>query len=83
MVVNVSAYTNNSTSIGLIYGGGTGEITDGFLSNGWKDQIPTSNMVDLKGRPTDLGVEVDITMIINSEDSITDAIIERAILELQ
>lgn len=73
----------NTTTIGIIYGGGTGEISDGFLSNGWKYQISTSNLVDLKGRPTDPGIEADIPMVINPEDSIKDAIIERAILELQ
>jgi len=71
------------TTIGQTFGGGTGEIIDGFLSNGWRYTMSTSNLLDSEGRPTDNGIEADIPMIINPADSTTDAIIERAILELQ
>ena len=71
------------TTIGQTFGGGTGEIIDGFLSNGWRYTMSTSNLVDSEGRPTDNGIEADIPMIINPTDSTKDAIIERAILELQ
>lgn len=74
---------DNVTTIGQIFGGGTGEIIDGFLSNGWRYNLSTSNMVDTQGRPTDNGIDADIPMIINPADTITDAIIERAIMELQ
>jgi hypothetical protein len=73
----------NVTTIGQVYGGGTGEIVDGFLANGWKWTISSANFLDLQGRPTDPGIEADIPMIINPSDTATDAIIERAILELQ
>jgi len=74
---------DNVTTIGQIFGGGTGEIVDGFLSNGWRYNISTSNLVDAEGRATDNGIEADIPMIINPADSTMDVIIERAILELQ
>jgi hypothetical protein len=73
----------NVTRIGQKYGGGTGEIVDGFLANGWKWTISTSNFVDLQGRATDPGIEADIPMVINPADTATDALIERAIIELQ
>ena len=59
----------NVTTIGQIYGGGTGEIVDGFLANGWKWTLSTSNFVDLQGRPTDPGIEADIPMVINPADT--------------
>jgi hypothetical protein len=71
------------TTLGQITGGGTGEIIDGYLSNGWKYQLSTSNLVDARGRPTDNGIEPDIPVVWNPEDTATDAIIERAILEIQ
>jgi hypothetical protein len=74
---------DNVTTIGQIFGGGTGEVVDGFLSNGWRYNISTSNLVDSEGRATDNGIEADIPMIINPADSTIDVIIERAILELQ
>ena len=74
---------DNTTTIGQIFGGGTGEIIDGFLSNGWRYNLSTSNFIDNQGRPTDNGIDADIPMIINPADTATDAIIERAILELQ
>ena len=71
------------TTLGISFGGGTGDIMDGFLANGWKWKISTSNFENKEGIPTDPGLEVDIPMLINPEDTITDAMIERAILELQ
>ena len=71
------------TTIGQIFGGGTGEIVDGFLSNGWNYSLSSSNVVDSEGRPTDNGIEADIPMVINPADSTIDVIIERAIFELR
>jgi len=71
------------TTMGQITGGGTGEIIDGYLANGWKYQLSTSNLVDSQGRPTDNGIAPDIPVVWNPEDTATDAIIERAILEIQ
>ncbi len=73
----------NTTTMGIRFGGGTGEIMDGILANGWHWTLSTSNLVDTEGRPTDPGIEPDIPMLLNPEDTNTDAIIERAILELQ
>ena len=73
----------NTTSIGVRFGGGTGDIMDGILANGWHWVLSTSNLVDTQGRPTDPGIEADIPMSINPADTITDALIERAIIELK
>jgi len=74
---------DNATTMGQKFGGGTGEIMDGFLANGWQWTLSTSNFVDLNGMPTDLGIDPDIYQIINPSDTIIDAVIERAIVELQ
>ena len=71
------------TTLGQIFGGGTGEIIDGYLSNGWKYNLSTSNLVDKFGRPTDNGVEPDIPLLFTPADTINDPLIDRAILELQ
>ena len=71
------------TTMGQISGGGTGEIIEGYLANGWKYALSTSNLVDAQGRPTDNGMEPDIPVVYNPEDTVSDAIIERAILEIQ
>lgn len=73
----------NATSIGMPYGGGTGEIMDGVLSNGWIWTLSTSNFVDSEGRPTDPGLDPDIFLLNDRQDTTQDDIIERAILELQ
>jgi hypothetical protein len=52
-------------------------------NKGWEDIISSSKLVDKFGPHTDNSIEVDIPMLINPEDSISDALIERAILELQ
>lgn len=74
---------HNVTTLGVKFGGGTGEIIDGFLSNGWKYNLSTSNLVDTEGRPTDNGIEADIPMVINPADTVIDVIIEKAIVELK
>jgi C-terminal processing protease CtpA/Prc len=71
------------TTIGQTSGGGTGEIIEGYLANGWKYTLSTSNLMDARGNPTDNGMEPDIPVVYNPEDTATDAIIERAILEIQ
>jgi len=74
----------NVISIGQRSGGGTGQIIDGFLSNGWKYVLSTSNLVNDKGLPTDNGYDPDIVMKIDfAKDTIQDPLIERAIKELQ
>ena len=71
------------TTMGQTTGGGTGEIIEGYLANGWKYVLSTSNLVDSEGRPTDNGMEPDIPVVFNPSDTASDAIIERAILEIQ
>ncbi len=71
------------TTVGQTTGGGTGEIIEGYLANGWKYTLSTSNLVDGQGRPTDNGMEPDIPVVYNPEDTASDAIIERAIMEIQ
>ncbi|MGW8317206.1 MAG: S41 family peptidase [Bacteroidales bacterium] len=71
------------TTLGQITGGGTGEIIEGYLANGWQYTLSTSNLVDAQGNPTDNGREPDIPVVYNPEDTASDAIIERAILEIQ
>jgi len=73
----------NVKTLGQIFGGGTGDIIDGFLANGWKYTISTSNLVNASGKPTDNGIEPDIQQLINPADTDKDALIDRAILELQ
>ncbi|SFT35441.1 Peptidase family S41 [Lishizhenia tianjinensis] len=74
---------DNVTTIGQKFGGGTGEIIDGFLSNGWKYNLSTSNLEDAQGNPTDNGIEADIPMVLDETDTDSDALIEQAIVELQ
>lgn len=71
------------TTLGQISGGGTGEIIEGYLANGWKYTLSTSNLVDASGHPTDNGSEPDIPVAYNPEDTASDAIIERAIMEIR
>jgi len=71
------------TTVGQITGGGTGEIMEGYLANGWNYTLSTSNLVDSQGNSTDNGMEPDVPVVYNPEDTATDAIIERAILEIR
>ena len=74
---------DNVTTMGTTTGGGTGEIIEGFLSNGWEYILSTSNLLDINGNPTDNGTPPDIEVATNPDDTDRDAVIERAILELQ
>jgi hypothetical protein len=69
-------------TVGQIYGGGTGEIIYGYLSNGWEWVLSTSNLLNHEGIPTDNGIPVDIPQLYDETDSLSDAVIERAINEL-
>lgn len=80
--IAMSAF-NNVTTMGQISGGGTGEIMDGFLANGWHWTISTSNLVDLQGNPSDSGLEPKVLQLINPTDTDKDAVIEQALLKLQ
>lgn len=74
---------NNVVTIGQIFGGGSGDIMDGYLTNGWHYIISTSNLINNDGNPTDNGIEPDIPVLLNPQDTANDAIIDRAILELK
>lgn len=76
------SYLDHVTTVGQRFGGGTGEIIDGILSNGWSYQLSSSNLVDWKGRPTDDGIDADIPMVLDTLDNARDEVIERAILEI-
>lgn len=73
----------NVTFIGGKTGGGSGSTADGFLANGWKWGLSTSEFIDWEGRRLDNGFEPDINVLLDESDMTKDEIIERAILELQ
>jgi hypothetical protein len=68
--------------LGQITGGGTGDIIYGYLSNGWKYSLSTSNFVDHNGNPTDNGIEPAIPLAFNLTDTV-DTYIAGAIKELE
>ena len=72
----------NVTTLGQPCGGGTGQIIEGILANGWEYVVSTSNLVDIQGRPTDNGIDPDIFVEFNPSDTIQDAVVERAIMEI-
>lgn len=76
------SYNDHVQTVGQSFGGGTGEIVEGLLANGWEYIISTSNLVDWKGRPTDDGYEPDIPVLLDLQDTLKDEFIERAILEI-
>lgn len=80
------AYLNpleHVTFIGDTTGGGTGSVADGFLANGWKWQLSTSEFIDWNGGRFDNGFAPDIQVDIDPSSSTDDAIIDRAIFELK
>jgi len=74
---------SNVTFVGAKTGGGSGSTADGFLANGWKWGLSTSEFIDWKGRRLDNGFEPDINVFLDENDITKDEIIEKAILELQ
>lgn len=71
------------TTLGVTDGGGTGEIMDGYLANGWLWKMSTSNLIGLDGKPTDNGGEPDIHVEIDEDlASERDTVIERAWQEI-
>ena len=73
----------NVTFVGGKTGGGSGSTADGFLANGWRWQLSTSEFIDWEGRRLDNGFDPDIEVHLDENDRTKDEIIERAILELQ
>jgi hypothetical protein len=73
----------NITTIGQRSGGGSGSVADGFLANGWKWSLSTSEFIDHLGNHLDNGIDPDISVSLDTSDTTQDEILERAILELQ
>ncbi len=73
----------NITFIGQRTGGGSGSVADGFLANGWKWSLSTSEFIDHLGNHLDDGIDPDIPVELDLDDTSKDELIERAILELQ
>ena len=70
-------------TMGQRSGGGSGSVADGYLANGWYWSLSTSEFIDAKGRHLDDGVEPDIAVVLDLNDTSKDEVIEAAILELQ
>ena len=69
--------------IGSRTGGGSGSVADGFLSNGWKYSLSTSEFIDHEGRHLDDGFDPDIKVQLDETDTSKDELIERAIAEIK
>ncbi|WP_148639206.1 S41 family peptidase [Aquimarina longa] len=70
-------------TVGQKTGGGSGSVIDGYLANGWYWSLSVSEFIDAQGRHLDDGVDPDIPVKLNLEDTTKDEVIERAIIELQ
>lgn len=70
-------------TLGQKTGGGTGSVSDGYLSNGWHWSLSISNFVDFNGRDDlDGGVDPDISISLKKSTS-EDSLIEAAINKLK
>ncbi len=74
---------SNVTFIGQRTGGGSGSVADGYLANGWKWSLSTSEFIDHLDNHLDDGFNPDIAVALDTLDKSQDEVIERAILELQ
>ncbi|MBT3207975.1 MAG: S41 family peptidase [Bacteroidetes bacterium] len=74
---------DNVTFVGQRTGGGSGSTADGFLANGWRWQLSTSEFIDHLGNHLDDGFDPDIPVTLDTLITTQDEVIERAILELQ
>ncbi len=70
------------TTMGQVSGGGTGEIIEGYLANGWRWVLSSSNLLDEDGQPTDNGVEPQIPVAFDETATAEDSVMEAAIGEL-
>ncbi len=70
-------------TMGQRTGGGSGSVADGFLANGWYWALSTSEFIDAKGRHLDDGVDPDIPVALDLNDTTKDEVVEAAILDLQ
>ncbi len=63
-------------------GGGSGSVADGFLANGWKWSLSTSEFIDHLGRHLDNGFEPHFPILLDTTNNI-DEVMEKAILDLK
>ncbi len=71
------------TFMGQRTGGGSGSVADGFLANGWKWSLSTSEFIDHEGRHLDDGIDPDITVALDTLDTMHDEVLDAAIEYLQ
>ncbi len=71
------------TIIGQRTGGGSGSVGDGYLANGWKWSLSTSEFIDYQNNNLDDGFDPDIPVLLDLQTTDKDEVIERAIMELQ
>jgi len=74
---------DNITFIGQRTGGGSGSVADGYLANGWKWSLSTSEFIDHNNKHLDDGFDPDIKVALDTIDKTKDEVIERALIELQ
>ena len=74
---------DNVTFIGQRTGGGSGSVADGYLANGWKWSLSTSEFIDHLGNHLDDGFDPDIFVVTDTLVTTQDEVVERALLELQ
>lgn len=70
-------------TVGQRTGGGSGSVADGYLANGWYWSLSTSEFIDAKGQHLDDGVDPDIPVALDLNDTAKDEVLEAAIAELQ
>lgn len=74
---------DNVFTVGQKTGGGSGNVADGYLANGWYWSLSTSEFIDTKDRHLDDGIEADYPVELDLNDTTKDEIVERAIVEIQ
>jgi hypothetical protein len=70
------------TTMGQTVGGGTGNIVDGYLANGWKWVLSTSYVLDQQGRNLNKGWEPEVPVAFE-ESTVRDNVIEAAVAYLR
>lgn len=81
--INRMSTLDNVITVGDTSGGGGGIPLSSELPNGWSLRFSASPMYDIDKRDTEFGIEPDFKQDMNPADEKNDAIIERAIIELE
>ncbi len=71
------------TFMGQRTGGGSGSVASGFLANGWKWGLSTSEFIDHLGNHLDDGIDPDIQVLFDNINQNQDEILDEALLYLQ